>query len=233
MSHLLTDYRLLHNHIPRTGGTWVTEALRILEVTVSMKFQFRRNDKNRLPLKHPLLTQYSRKDLGHWDTSFSFVRHPVKYYESVWAYLYDIGYVNRARFIKIFSWHPFTEVCQNWDDDFNTWAEKMLEGHPGWVSHLFEMYVGPEGGEFCEYIGRTERLVDDFCEIMADYDLYDDRIRQLEKQNVSKVKRVWDESLKFAVAGSEHIVIGRFYGDNFNVLRYISNIGDRKSMLMK
>ena len=59
--------------------------------------------------------------------------------------------------------------------------------------------------------------------------MFEDRLLQLEKQNASKNKVVWDESLQLAVARSEHIAIGRFYGDNFDVLRY-GSISNRKGV---
>lgn len=225
MAHLLSKYRLLHHHIPRTGGTWIDRALRILDVRVSMRFRF---DGITLPMKHCLLSHYTEDHRSRWDTTFTFVRHPIKYYESVWSYLYTIERYRSG--LKRFDWHPFMDAYLCWDYDFNVWAGTMLRKYPGWVSHLFEMYVGPKGGEFCNYIGRTESIVENFCEIMADFGLSDDKIFDLEKQNMSKVEVEWDESLKLAVNRSEHSSISRFYGNNFNKLRYLKSSIERKEV---
>ncbi len=220
MSCLLTNQRLFFLHIPRTGGTWVKQALGILNIRIQARFSRRMySGAIRLSTKHCLLSHYLEKEHSRWDTSFAFVRHPIEYYETVWGWIYLSVHHPDKR--KRFCWHPFTIPYDNWDKDFNVWIKTMLEKYPGWVSHLFDLYVGPQGGEFCKYIGRMENLVDDFCAIMEDYNLLSDELCNIEKQNIRQApKIVWDEGLKRDVEVSESSAINRFYGKNLHKLRY-------------
>lgn len=233
MSAIIKKHRLIYLHIPRTGGSWAYKAFNISNVRASLDIQKLyypdTNKKLRKGLKslekHCLLQHYSKKSSAEWDFVISFVRHPIQYYESIWSHFYDKikkewGYKKFSRRIKGCSWHPYIIPFSYWNEDFNIWMKDMLKYHPGWVSHLFEMYVGPEDVEFCDYIGRTERLIEDFSSIMSDFGINADKVSQVGRINVSNPDIVWDESLLQDVIAAEHMAINRFYGDNYNKIRY-------------
>ena len=218
MSQLITKHRLFFLHIPRTGGTWICQALKFLNTRISRRFNKRPVHSNKkLVSKHFLLQHLLREEFGRWDTSFAFVRHPINYYEPVWSWLLRAG--KRRTGMNRFSWHPFDIPYVNWNDDFNVWMKLMLSNNPGWVSHLFDMYVGPEGGEFVDYIGRTENLIDDFQKIIRNFGLASSDIQNIGKKNVCNPNIKWDKGLKEAVIAAEP-AITRFYDKNFDRIEF-------------
>ena len=42
----------------------------------------------------------------------------------------------------------------------NDWIHEVMDREPCWVTRLYESYIGPEGGEFLQYVGRTEHLTE-------------------------------------------------------------------------
>jgi hypothetical protein len=155
------------------------------------------------------------------DFVFSFVRHPLKFYTSVWRYVKKMRLKGKQRLDYWRPWWPTLEVVRNWDDDFHTWVCCMLEAQPSWATRLFEQYVGPEHGEFCHFIGRQETLAEDFCQVMSMIgygdviDKHRDRIHARRHINAVSPKRVdrvaWSYEAETAVRDSERLIIRRFY----------------------
>ncbi len=120
-------------------------------------------------------------------------------------------------------WHPQQSAARLFCPDFNVWVARMLKEEPLWYTRLAELYLGPEGAEFCRFIGRTETLADDFVEIMQklgyvwEIRRYGKRVMKLGKVHRTK-KRIpeWDADLKTGVLETERKIIQRFYGENFN-----------------
>jgi len=225
MSWYLPERRALLLHVPRTGGTWVKEALHVMGVPLE---KWGKVCPLYRPRKHTILPHYHPTLLTKVDYIFAFVRYPVAYYVSVWRFT--------CRAVKI---HPekmqrdvfeqgdpaaINEAIRRWKPDFREWLLEMLEEEPGWATRWFERYVGPEGGEFCHFVGRTETLEEDtkhVAELLGYGDRWDEnreaiqaihhaknRIRKLKAPNVE----VPDDIVPL-LERSERVMLRRFYGE--------------------
>ena len=145
--------RLLFVHIPRTGGTWAAEAL---DSTGMRKGRWKDNDPFWVCKGHRLFLQSRRfVRVSYFAT---FVRHPLAYYESVWKWLTANGGINA--FVRRWRWHPHLAAARllKLGMGFDDWVAAILASEPCWYTRLLENYVGPPGGETCDFIGRTEYL---------------------------------------------------------------------------
>lgn len=136
-------------HIPKTGGTWVR---RVLRTTGLYEGDVARDHATPAELAaFPVATARP--------IFFCFVRHPLTWYQSYWAYRMKNG------------WHrpspsenelplPIRTILLDANcraDDFETFVRNCLARYPaGWVSHLFRHYTTG-----CAFVGRQERLRDD------------------------------------------------------------------------
>lgn len=215
----LSESKALILHIPRTGGTWVEKAIQLCNIESS---RWVSKQPNNLPKKHCLLPHIARRHVSDIDFVAAFVRHPIPYYESVWKWMSKTTRSHILR--KRWTWHPHKcaiDVFKK-NKDFNEWVYNMSEKHPGWYSRMVKMYVGPQGGEFCGYIGRTESLVDDFLELLTglgykQHMAIENEIRAMAVPNSIEAKINWCGELKGKVLEQEHQVIERFYrGENLH-----------------
>lgn len=229
MSKYLHDTRALFLHIPRTGGTWIKTAIHQMGFVSGVDVdQFAHNRKNPWLVgpeinKHRPLQLSMRLFTSKIDFVFTCVRHPLSLYQSWWWDMQgrDVGkpFVKWHRHFNENSWHPLIGPARNWHSDFNEWARQMVENEPGYVTRLYETFVGPGyGGETCAYIARTETIVDDFFEVMGILG-YGDRLRRCQNKlrsmgpkNASTGMPEWEEETKNLVGRSERVAIRRFYG---------------------
>lgn len=201
-------------HIPRTGGTWVRQAMHELGIPFNRAWD--RGTRNDVCRKHGLLHHYDRKytdDRLIW----VYVRHPVDYYSAVWRYLRKLGPVKMTKLQTEWRWHPHMYAARLYTPNYNRWVEQMLEAHAGWVSHLYDLYCGQVNIERVHWIGRTETLVDDFLHLMEQLGMridgdISDRVRKIGKVNASPIRSVeWRSDLREQVERSERRAIRRFY----------------------
>lgn len=226
MARYLRKTKSLFIHIPKTGGTWIEH---ILEATLLKNGLWLGKAPRRFTAKHYLYQHIRRKHFPAIENTFCFVRHPLNYYESTWLYLQRKGKKTRNRLHKKFQWTAHRHSSMYWHEDFNEWCRRLLAAEPLWYTRLIEHYVGPENGEFIDYIGRTERLRDDFVEILRllgyeeEVDEHLDVIQNYSKVNARKAdqKIEWDEAVKAMVLDQERLMINRFYSDeNYERLYY-------------
>jgi len=216
MARFLPDSGLLIQHIPRTGGTWIEEALQLVDVRFD---RWLSKQPSYLPKKHSLLNHYRRESLVTVKYVAAFVRHPIRYYESVWKWLNSSSEGDLRTICTRWNWHPHYSAAKLFHPDFDEWIQKMLVREPLWYTRLIEQYVGPEGGEFCDFIGRTEELADDFCLMMRTFghgDLVEQHEEELTNKQPSNVRSDnvrWDRGLLRCVYDAETSVIRRFYYD--------------------
>ncbi|MEQ8822379.1 MAG: sulfotransferase family 2 domain-containing protein [Sumerlaeia bacterium] len=196
-------------HVPKTGGSWVTEVLQgcdlvayevgakhgyldqVLEYPKIFSQQNFKRCLKRGPFWHQEVMQAFK---------FGIVRHPLKWYESWFKYLggrWEIHTQNRNNCHK---WSMNLLIEESADDDFNAFVRKLNERCPGFATRCFDRYFGPE----VNFVGRCENLVDDLISALdlcnASYD--EDRIRNWPRVNESPClagKPKWDPELKVLV----------------------------------
>jgi len=215
MSFYCSEKNALFLHIPRTGGGWVQYATKRLGIPV----RFLGRPQNRqLFNNHNLLGHHH---IGN-ETKFiwSIVRHPLDFYESTWGWLKKNPHDARVHIASKWSWHPLMRPAQLFVEDFNEWCSKMMQEEGEWVTRLFWMYVGPPGGEFCSFIGRTETIEEDFLAVlirMGYGSLVETKRGIIETTRIphgsERIRREirWDESIRTAVLEKEQLVIKRWY----------------------
>jgi hypothetical protein len=178
-------------HIPKTGGTWVTGAIKASGLQWT---EFRPDGDAHASLEQcPCPEKYK----------IAFVRHPVQVYRSYWQYKMGTG------------WEPKNYVDQTCAaDDFQTFVRNVIERYPGILGPHFERFVGPPENEI-EFIGKYENLVEDLVLALhqAGEAFDEDIIRNFPQQNVSDkilFPAEYTPDLERAVRKSEYDTIKRF-----------------------
>jgi len=178
-------------HVPKTGGTWVTKAIK----ASGIRCLDCRVDGN----PHLGLQFYSCPDRFR----FAFVRHPVALYRSYWQFKMTYG------------WDPLNGLdmeCQS--DRFAVFIRNVLDRYPGAYSQGLIDYVGEPDAEI-EFVGKYENLVEDLITALqsAGEEFDENVIRALAPVNVSDKTRFpaeYTQQLEKEVRKSESMVIERF-----------------------
>lgn len=227
MSTYLPEKRTLFLHIPRTGGTWSKFVMQTIGVPVKKWHQvgpFYR------PKKHTILPHYGVLCLSEVDRVVTFVRRPVEHLVSLWRFCFSMYKLKTEWYKNItnrISPRLVEEAIWRWKPDFDEWLEEMLEEEPAWNTRWIERYVGPDGGEFCHYIGRQETLEADLEEVLGllgygdlwrrNYhkvgrELGDRRIHRISEKK-APIVTVTDEQRR-RVERAERAMLRRFYGED-------------------
>jgi hypothetical protein len=157
-------------HIPKTGGTWVSEAMERAGVKAE-KF-------GNGP--HPELPSLDLE--GRF--AFAFVREPLSWYRSVWA------------FHRRFSQSDWPELGEWIDLDFPAFIDRMAENSPGYLSSHYTGFVGPANDEI-SFIGRYEHLADDLVTAlhMAGQDFDEQTLRSVPARNFENEESMYGSML--------------------------------------
>jgi hypothetical protein len=150
--------RSVFYHIPKTGGMWVEEAMRASGLACTPCREISR---------HPwcLVGRHATPDgvaaADRTGFSFTFVRHPLGWYRSFWAYRVMLANFSPADDGAVFP----PDLCWVESGDratmFEQFVQRCLDMHPeGWVTSLYQCYLG------LDYVGRQEHLVDELVEAL-------------------------------------------------------------------
>jgi len=97
--------------------------------------------------------------------SFGFVRHPVNWLRSRWAFAVMTGFNVHTRHGRAAA-ATWMHCC--WDEDFERFIEKYLERYPGIVTQTMFRMLGLWSPTPVNRVGTTETLFDDLIAILTD-----------------------------------------------------------------
>lgn len=176
--------------VPKTGSTWIRAKLDQLELAVE-------NVGDPAMRGHDLLDSYDRSRYRYVG---GFVRDPIEWYRSYWAYRMERGWRPQ---------YPLDEHCQC--DDFETFVRHAVSILPGALGNIYRSYVGPPDNEI-EFVGRQERLEEDLISFlrMIGENVDEALLRRGPRINVTTTRPDYPEELKELITLSEWDTMRRF-----------------------
>jgi len=142
---LLTD-KFLFLHIPKTGGTYIRRVLDLLSIKGIEKAQHH----DSFP---ELLNILSLEDLLEI-TVICFIRHPLTWYQSRWAY----------RLSSVHGWRGNDLDFSCASNDFNIFVNNCIDysgGELGWASRKMNKFINNIPNGLKTIIGKQENLHND------------------------------------------------------------------------
>ncbi len=129
-----------------------------------------------------------------------FVRHPLSWYRSYWAYRTERGW--RPRF-------NLDRLCRS--DDLVTFVRNAATRLPGMLTAHYEAYAGPETDPI-HFVGRQERLADDLVMALrlAGERFDEERLRATPPVNTTSIKPEVGDEIEELLAISEFDAERRF-----------------------
>ncbi|MBI1210461.1 MAG: hypothetical protein GC190_03285 [Alphaproteobacteria bacterium] len=205
MAQVLVDGSIFL-HIPKTGGSWVTAALKDQNLI-----------RRKVEGKHACMDRvlYERTRFAPWRReffTFCFVRNPLSWYESWFKFMSDPKQNWRDWGSTISGrkgWHPNAILNGCGAEDFNTFVANVVRKRPGYVTELFGWYTKPP----ISFIGRQENLAEDLIRVLSMRGIAFDeqRIRSSIRENVSGDHHLeWDPDLRRDVVQLEYAAFRRF-----------------------
>lgn len=204
MALYLTETNALFLHIPKTGGTWVERALERCGIATEHA-----EPEKTATIRHGLLYHFKRTS----SFTFTFVRHPLSWYESWWKY--------QAGLWQTFEpgvWHPQRVLEDCASDNFSEFIQKCIQHEPAYVSRMYEWYIGPPHWSAVDFVGRCERLREDLGTVLRTlgYEFDQQTLDSTPRAHVSSKQcgePHWSAELKYQMEQLEAPAIRRFYSD--------------------
>lgn len=181
--------KLLFVHIPKTGGAWVSEALKAAGVDLTPVSEN----------PHPFLSELEPGERF----TFAFVREPAAWYSSLWHY---------HRHYPQTDWELVNRYI---DLDLEDFILAMGRRWPGYLTGLYTHFVGKPGAEI-NYIGRQETLADDLVTALrlAEQDFDENALRSYPQRNHETSKLSVPDDVAVFIAEKEHAIYERYYSAN-------------------
>lgn len=188
-------------HIPKCGGTTVAHLMRsgypgaVLAPRLNAPA-----DPTHCLLKHVA-------DI--YDISFSVVRHPLSWYESWWRYLKSPRVTRRDNtlgpdgkpdfdaWVGAGVWHPLRSIAPCHSDSFTTFMSNVIETEPGFVSRMYDEYLGfSSGAPRTGDILKIETIDFDYARFCEKYGLRKPAGAKHENQSVKSLTAAWTPDLR-------------------------------------
>lgn len=147
-------------HVPKTGGSSVRAMLLAAGLAPRESGSFEVEDHYGLP---ELRAAHPGIDAGL--LTFGFVRHPVAWLQSRWAWAVVTGFAEKIGREPAAAQH-WMAGC--WSDRFEEFAARYLERYPGICSQTAFRMLGLWTERPVQRIGRAENLVGDLTSILDD-----------------------------------------------------------------
>lgn len=181
--------RIIHSHLPKTGGTWVNDVLEEILIIRGC---------NEIPSKsgHPTFG-FVRNPWAWYVSWYNFVMHGSDIYKNIMSgptfkYMPDREFETMLRHyitptdrfkrniaIEGLAWHQNSDWLTAWKHYTESWIGKDI----AFYEHLYDLYLEP-----CNHIGKTESLQEDLKEILGKLGILTDelvtRIDNTKKINV-------------------------------------------------
>jgi hypothetical protein len=189
-------------HIPKTGGVWVTSALKRITKTSMVGQQHNH---------FPQLLQLYDEEWYRKRSIFTMIRHPITWYQSRWAFRVKHGW--RLG-------HPLDFNCST--NDFHAFVEAVLTFKPdGWLTWLYSQYIDNVPGGI-DHVARLEDGVAGLKRVLGAIDTnYDcafiDNMPRVNDSDIgghsSKYWARYTPELFNRVMAVESRIIDRYYND--------------------
>lgn len=189
-------------HIPKTGGIWVRNAIKRANIN-TVEYGEQHSHFNEL-LKYRDKQFYKKKLI------FTFIRHPLSWYQSRWAFRVKHGWRMR---------HPLDFNCAS--NDFHVFVKNCIKHKPGgWVTWLYQSFIDNAPGDV--FVGKQENLANDLVKALENAgEVFDEElIRDTGKVNTSdmhgkssKDMAVYTADLIDEVLDVEKFIIDKYYSD--------------------
>lgn len=188
-------------HIPKSAGVTIRNVLRAA-FPVSKEIGGQHTH-------FPELFDYH--DLSFFDSRFvfSFIRHPITWYQSRWAFRLKHGWQPN---------HPLDYYCAS--NDFGTFLHNCYRKYPkGWLTAEYTKYLEYKPG-LINFVGKHENLESDLGFVLAKLGkkLDSNSLRGMPKYNTSQISglssselAIYTPSLKDLVLNMEHKIIEKYY----------------------
>ena len=147
-------------HVPKTGGSSIRTMIRKGVGFSEESGDFEIEDHYGLPelmAAHPGINQNR--------LTFGFVRHPVAWLKSRWAWAVISGLPQKAQHIPSAAGH-WMSAC--WSDNFETFAGNYLDRYPGVCTQTMFRMLGLWSDAPVNKVGKTEYLVTDLEQIFKE-----------------------------------------------------------------
>jgi Tfp pilus assembly protein PilF len=176
--------------VPKTGSTWIRQKVKELGLPVE-------EVGDPAMREHDFLTAFDRSAYGFVG---AFVRDPIDWYRSYWSYRMERGWRPQ---------YPLDRHCRN--DDFESFVRCAVTTLPGALGNIYTSYVGEPGADV-DFVGRQERLAEDFMRFLRlAGEEFDESILLDERRvNATDVRPSYTEELKELVTVSEWDTMERF-----------------------
>lgn len=218
-------------HIPKTGGNWVTKVLYSQNLVLASFGSHKHVD---IPHLFTGVGESTRKvasrrlrnipaqvrlmldcQLHGKPFIFSFVRHPLTWYESWFKYMNQakLGWREYGNMYSLRDWHPCSALNGVGSTVFNEFIENVVSRYPGFVTQMFDGYTVPG---LVDYVGRQENLREDLIAVLAQRGLeFDpDAIRGTKNHGVSappaSLSTTWDPDLREQILKLEYASLVRY-----------------------
>lgn len=188
-------------HVPKTGGTWVTQAVQAAGVAALPPSSAGARGAGGDP--HTSLSELSAGER----LSVAFVRHPLDWWRSYWGHRMRAGWLVDSSLDRATA-----------SEDFNEFIGRVVEHCPGTVDGLVRRFIGSPTAEVA-FVGRFEHLLEDTCMALT---LSGERfslpaLRAHPRENTNDYTRftaLYRPEVAERLAAAEHETIERFYPED-------------------
>ncbi|MFV1981557.1 MAG: hypothetical protein ACC655_10420 [Rhodothermia bacterium] len=206
-------------HIPKTGGSWVTEMLEangLIDRRIARKhseftltlFAHRLGSSRELlkeagRLMGERVRRRARRRLGFRSAAdpykhifrFCFVRNPLSWYESWWKFTRNDQWDFWGSADTTIGWSVNAGLHDCADQDFNTFVRNVTRTRPGYVSELFFSFA--RAG--ISFVGKAETLREDLAYVLRllELDFDEAQLGNAPEVNCSEDAPInWDPELR-------------------------------------